>query len=276
MSRLPPALYIRHGLVSPTPFLDRIQGFYQRHAARALNTRPLTLDLPAPIVSFTFDDFPRSALLTGGAILEQFGLRGTYYASFGLMGLDAPTGPIFVRKDLPVLAARGHELGCHTFDHCHSWNTTAQAFERSIIVNRTALEELMPGAAFRTFSYPISPPQPRTKRVVGGRFSCARGGGQTFNVGTTDLNYLRAYFLEKTQDRPDDVQRVIDANRAQCGWLVLATHDVCKAPTPFGCTPGFFEDVVRRAVDSGARILPVAEALDSMVLSDRRAARGSC
>jgi hypothetical protein len=95
-------------------------------------------------------------------------------------------------------------------------------------------------------------------------------------VGTTDLNYLRAYFLEKTRDRPDDVQRVIDANRAQCGWLVLATHDVCKAPTPFGCTPGFFEDVVRRAVDSGARILPVAEALDSMVLSDRRAARASC
>ena len=260
----------------PTPFLDRIHGFYQRRAAHALNTRPLTLDLRTPIVSFTFDDFPRSALLTGGAILEQFGLRGTYYASFGLMGRNAPTGPIFVRKDLPVLVARGHELGCHTFDHCHSWNTTTAAFERSIMVNKTALEELMPGAAFRTFSYPISPPRPRTKRVVAGRFSCARGGGQTFNAGTTDLNYLRAYFLEKARERPDDVQRVIDANRAQCGWLVLATHDVCRVPTPFGCTPGFFTDVVRRAVDSGARILPVAEALGSMVRSDQRAAGGLC
>ena len=260
--------------MSYTNVLERIHGLYQRHAARALNTRPLTLDLHTPIVSFTFDDFPRSALLTGGAILEQFGVRGTYYASFGLIGRDAPTGPIFVREDLPVLVARGHELGCHTFDHCHSWNTTTPAFERSIIVNKIALEELMPGAAFRTFSYPISPPRPRTKLVVAGRFSCARGGGQTLNVGTTDLNYLRAYFLEKARDRPDDVQRVIDANRAKCGWLVLATHDVCKAPTSFGCTPDFFEDVVRRAVDSGARILPVADALDSMVMSDQRAARG--
>jgi peptidoglycan/xylan/chitin deacetylase (PgdA/CDA1 family) len=252
--------------------LERIQGLYQRHTARALNTRPLALDLRAPIVSFTFDDFPRSALFTGGAILEQFGLRGTYYASLGLMGREAPTGQIFLREDLRVLAARGHELGCHTFDHCHSWDTTTPAFERSIIVNKTALEEILPGAAFRTFSYPISPPRPRTKRVVAGRFSCARGGGQTFNADTTDLNYLRAYFLEKARDRPGAIQSVIDANRAQRGWLVLATHDVSRTPTPFGCTPDFFEDVVRRSVESGATILPVAEALDSMLASDQRAA----
>jgi peptidoglycan/xylan/chitin deacetylase (PgdA/CDA1 family) len=256
--------------------LERIQGLYQRHTARALNTRPLAIDLRAPIVSFTFDDFPRSALFTGGAILEQFGLRGTYYASLGLMGCDAPTGPIFLREDLRVLVARGHELGCHTFDHCHSWNTTTPVFERSIIMNKTALDEIVPGAAFRTFSYPISPPRPRTKRVVAGRFSCARGGGQTFNVDTTDLNYLRAFFLEKARDRPDAIQSLIDENRAQGGWLVLATHDVSRTPTPYGCTPDFFEDVVRRAVESGARILPVAEALDSMLTSDQRAARGSC
>lgn len=260
--------------MSVTTVLQRVQGLYQRNAARSLNKRPLTLDLPTPIVSFTFDDFPRSALLTGGAILEQFGLRGTYYASLGLMGRDAPTGPIFLREDLPVLVARGHELGCHTFDHCHSWDTTTPAFERSILVNKSALEAIMPGAAFRTFSYPISPPRPRTKLVVAGRFSCARGGGQTFNADTTDLNYLRAYFLEKARNRPDAVHSVIEANRTSRGWLVLATHDVCRTPTSFGCTPDFFEDVVRRAVDSGARILPVADALDSLLTSDRRAARG--
>ncbi len=258
--------------MSPTPFLARIQGFYQRRAARALNTRPLTLDLRTPIVSFTFDDFPRSALLTGGAILEQSGLRGTYYASFGLMGREAPTGPIFHREDLSGLVARGHELGCHTFDHCHSWNTATPAFARSIAANQSALAEIVPGAAFRTFSYPISPPRPRTKLVVAGRFSCARAGGQQFNLGTTDLNYLSAFFLEKARDRPDEIQRLIDANSAKRAWLVLATHDVSRTPTAYGCTPGFFEDVVRRAVDSGAQILPVAEALDSILMSDERVA----
>ena len=48
-----------------------------------------------PLISFSFDDFPRSALFTGGALLEQYGVAGTYYASLGLMGKTSPTGEIF-------------------------------------------------------------------------------------------------------------------------------------------------------------------------------------
>ena len=243
-------------------------GWYQRNAARFFCARPLTIASSYPIISFTFDDFPRSALHTGGAILERFGLKGTFYASFGLMGREAPTGPIFVREDLNALVARGHELGCHTFDHCHSWDTKTDVFERSILENKAALETLLPGASFRTFSYPISPPRPHTKRKMADHFSCARGGGQTLNVGTTDLNYLRAYFLEKARGDRDAVSRLIERNRAAVGWLILATHDVCNNPTPFGCPPDFFEHIVHCAVGSGARVLPVAEALAVLQASD--------
>jgi hypothetical protein len=246
----------------------RIKGFCQRTATRSFFTRPVTVDRQKPIISFTFDDFPRSALLTGGAILEQFGLRGTYYASLGLMGQTAPTGEIFVPEDVSALVARGHELGCHTFAHCHSWDTKTKEFERSILENQAALDRLLAGAFFRTFSYPISPPRPHTKRMVGQHFACARGGGQTFNVGKTDLNYLRAYFLEKTRHDRKAIEDVIEQNRVACGWLIFATHDVCSAPTPYGCTPGFFEAIVESSVRSGARILPVAEALDSLRASD--------
>jgi peptidoglycan/xylan/chitin deacetylase (PgdA/CDA1 family) len=256
-------------MTTSTPLLRRIEGFCQRTATRSFFTRPVTVDRQKPIISFTFDDFPRSALLTGGAILEGFGLRGTYYASFGLMGQTAPTGEIFVPEDLKALVARGHELGCHTFAHCHSWDAKTKEFERSILDNQAALETLLAGAFFRTFSYPISPPRPRTKRMVGQYFACARGGGQTINVGKTDLNYLRAYFLEKTRHDRDAVKNVIEQNRAACGWLIFATHDVCDAPTPYGCTPRFFEDIVECSVGSGARIVPVAEALDSLRASNK-------
>src|SRR5580765_796642 len=124
----------------------RIEGFVQRTAARSLFTRPVTVGGPQPIISFTFDDFPRSALRTGGAILERFELRGTYYASFGLMGPTGPTGEIFVPEDVSALVARGHELGCHTFAHCHSWETRTREFERSILENQAALETLVEGA----------------------------------------------------------------------------------------------------------------------------------
>ena len=244
--------------------VPRVQSWSQRNAARRFFTRPLTIAGRQPLISFTFDDFPRSALHTGGAILERFGLRGTFYASFGLMGQTAPTGPIFVRDDINALMARGHELGCHTFDHRHSWDTKTDVFERSLIENTIALTTLVPGAIFKTFSYPLSPPWPHTKRVVGSRFACARGGGQTFNAGTTDLNYLRAYFLEKARDRPDDIRKLIEQNRAARGWLIFATHDVCDAPTPYGCTPAFFEDIVKSSVESGARIVPVAEVVNAL------------
>lgn len=246
------------------PSWSTVHGRCQRNAARFFFTRPLAIRSPRPIISFTFDDFPRSALHTGGAILEQFGLKGTYYASFGLMGQIAPTGPIFVPEDVRALVAQGHELGCHTFHHCHSWNTRTDVFEGSILDNTNVLETLVPGASFSTFSFPISPPRPRTKRMVAEHFACARGGGQTFNVGKTDRNYLRAYFLEKTRDDPQAIKNLIEQNRVARGWLIFATHDVCHAPTPFGCTPDFFEDIVQCAVRSGARIVPVAEALDSL------------
>ena len=136
--------------------------------------------------------------------------------------------------------ARGHQIGCHTADHCHSWNTRTAAFEQSILDNRRLLATVLPGGSFRTFSYPISPPRPLTKRRVAAQFECARGGGQTFNAGAADLNYLRAYFLEKARDNHEAVTDLIEDNRSASGWLIFATHDVCDDPTPFGCRPDFF------------------------------------
>jgi len=73
--------------------------------------------MESPVISFTFDDFPRSALLNAGAILRERGLAGTYYASFGLMGRKTTTGEIFTRDDLGELVQQGPEVTSHTFDH---------------------------------------------------------------------------------------------------------------------------------------------------------------
>jgi peptidoglycan/xylan/chitin deacetylase (PgdA/CDA1 family) len=249
--------------MSAGDFTERLHGFCQRQAAATLFKRPLPLAGSGALISFTFDDFPKSALLTGGQILNRHGVAGTYYASFGLMGREAPTGRIFDAADLDILIKQGHELGCHTFSHCHAWRTSTSEFERAVVDNRHALQQLLPGAEFRSFSYPISPPWPLTKARMARHFSSSRGGGQVPNVGYADLDHLRAYFLEKSPD-VETVRNVIDRNREVAGWLVLATHDVAERPTPFGCTPAFFEAVVRYAVESGARIVPVRHALDCL------------
>src|SRR6266566_3501671 len=117
----------------------RIHGRYQRSVSSLLFRRPVAIRNTVPLISFTFDDFPSSALLTGGSILERYAVAGTYYASLGLMGKPSPVGTIFSPEQLEQLLARGHELGCHTFAHCHSWETRPSAFEESIIENRRAI-----------------------------------------------------------------------------------------------------------------------------------------
>lgn len=235
-----------------------------RESARFFFRRPFVIDSHIPLISFSFDDFPRSALLTGGAILKRFGHTGTYYASFSLMGRQAPTGTMFLREDLNFLFEQGHELGCHTFGHCDAWETEPDVFEESTIENRQVLNKLVPGAAFQTLSYPISVPRARTKQKVAKHFLCCRCGGQTFNAGNVDLNYLSAFFLEQSRDDPEKVKQLIEQNRRVRGWLIFATHDICENPTPFGCTPDFFEDIVKCAVNSGARILPVVQAWEAL------------
>lgn len=242
----------------------RAGNYYKRNSARLVFKRPLTVRPSQPLISFTFDDFPRTAFVTGGRILEEYGAAGTYYVTLGSLGKDSPSGQICVEEDLRALLQKGHELGCHTFAHCHSWNTDSVEFENSVLKNKAALEELIPGAKLRSLSYPISEPRPLTKRNIAKYFVCCRAGGQTFNAGTADLNQLSAFFLEQSRGNLQLVKDLIDRNREERGWLIFATHDVVSEPSQYGCMPEFFEQTVRYAADSGACILPVAKALDTI------------
>jgi len=247
-----------------------VPGRLKKATVRLLFRRPLVLNAGFPVISFTFDDFPRSAFLEGGRILDRFGLRGTYYLSLRLMGTPGgAAGTMFLFEDLKALLQQGHELGCHTFAHCHSWKTSPAIFENSILENRQALSKILPEVALKTLSYPRSAPRPATKRRAARHFLCCRGGGprQTLNAGTTDRNSLSTFFLERSRDNPGVVKNVIDQNRCQRGWLIFATHDVSQSPSRYGCKPDFFEQVVQWAVESGARILPVARACEELMKS---------
>jgi len=241
--------------------LTQLQLRLRREISRRVARRPRRMAQQQALISFTFDDFPASAVTIGGAALHAHGLRGTYYAAFGLMNAEWRTGRAFGEPELRELAAQGHELGCHTFAHCHAWETRPAWFERSIIENRSALARWLPGASFTSLSYPYSCPRPGIKRVASRHFACCRGGGPRFNAGEIDLNDLQAYFPEKDHDDFAPVRWIIEQNRLARGWLIFAFHQIAENPNRFGVTPGYFADTVNCAIDSGALILPVSAAL---------------
>ena len=88
-------------------YLARARQRLQVEATRALFRRQLAVRTPVPLISFTFDDFPRSAFLEAGSILTRYDIRGTYYVSLSLVGKQSQMGPMFQPEDLKELARSG-------------------------------------------------------------------------------------------------------------------------------------------------------------------------
>src|SRR5437870_5577238 len=92
---------------------------FAARAARKIGwiAQPAQLDWPGGVASFTFDDFPKSALTVGGAILEKYEARATYYTAMQLAGTQNHLGPMFEVDDIAAAHRAGHEIACHTFSH---------------------------------------------------------------------------------------------------------------------------------------------------------------
>lgn len=241
--------------------LTRVKGKVHRLASSHFAKRSAPINLDAPVVSFTFDDAPKSAFDVGREILKAYDARATYYVSLGLLDSDTEVGRIASRADLVDALAEGYELGCHTFDHLDAQHIPLNEFVASIARNARGLADIAPNASFRSFAYPKSGPTLAAKSAISKRFKCCRGGRETINDGTADLNLLNAVFLDRRTGADDAaVDRWIDNNSKSGGWLIFATHDVADKPSPYGCTPKLLEYAVRRARESGAQILPVIEA----------------
>ena len=252
--------------MNPNRLLTRASAKVRRTLANRLHRRPVKLDLPAPIVSFTFDDAPKSAFDTGGKILREHGARGTFYVSLGLLDSRREIGRIGSAADLADALAHGNELGCHTFDHVDAWETPQDAYLASIGRNRDALRKLLPDTSFTTFAYPKNGATYNVKEPLERLFLCSRGGGQRANIGEVDLNLVKACFLDRRQQVDLALARdLIDRNADAGGWLVFATHDIVDDPSPFGCTAQFLDAVVEYAARAGSLLLPVAEACARVV-----------
>src|SRR3954468_20928 len=87
-----------------------------------------------PMVSFTFDDIPKSATL-GARILENHGARGTFYVSGGLVGTVEPDWAAVDAGDIVALHRNGHEIGCHTFSHKRACDLDASELAAEIAGN---------------------------------------------------------------------------------------------------------------------------------------------
>ena len=248
----------------------------RRYWLHHIYRRPLQLRDTAPIVSFTFDDFPRTAYTVGGAMLKSYGARGTFYSAFGLMNSANDSGHLFQLDDLHSLIADQHELGSHTFNHVSSRCTSGNMFLQDALEGRAALQRVPGLTVSDNFAYPFGAVTAHSKRVVGNSMLSCRSIYRGVNAPLVDLNLLLANPLYGDTDQLGFLRRLFHEAQQLGGWLILYTHDVREAHSRYGCTPALLDSAIRLARDSSMQILTVNEVvrtrLKSAVNTQRRSA----
>jgi peptidoglycan/xylan/chitin deacetylase (PgdA/CDA1 family) len=229
--------------------------------ARKLVRQPIRLAGHKPVVSITFDDFPKNAWTQGGPVLARYGARGTYYTAGGFCGCTIDGTEFYDTRDLSALAAAGHEIGCHGFGHQPAPALTTEDLVADVARNREFLAPFLKGKPPASYAFPLGRVSPRTKRFYASRFASLRGTHCGVNVGRVDLAQLNVISLQaRAWDQAAieaAVQRVLQSN----GWLILYTHDVSETPSHNGSTPGMLDWALERVAAARIEVLPVREAL---------------
>lgn len=230
----------------------------------ALFARTVAMRNRRAIVSFTFDDFPRSAVSNGARLLEEYDARGTFYLTGSYCGRVVDDVPQYGAEDVAALAGTGHEIGCHTFSHPRVSTLSAAALNREIDLNAAFLARHLPGLELRTFAYPFGDLSFAATMCLQSRFAGCRSSQPGLNSGIADLGRLRSIRLYDRVISPAEVSDLIRQAVKETAWLIFYTHDVAQTPSRFGCAPSLLEHAVKSAISAGAEIRPVDAAIKAV------------
>ena len=239
------------------PLLTRVRRRFARH----LPTKPFAMRNAEPLVSFTFDDVPNSAYTNGAAVLDEYGIRGTFYIASGTCGTNDTYWHVIERDQVRDLHARGHEIGCHTFSHAAVDELDAAAMEDECRRNLESMRELCPDVELTNFCYPFGIVSLQRKLQLQKRFDTCRGIFEGVNAGTIDLGLLKVIELyDRTLSR-DKLRHVLRRVRERNGWVIFYAHDVAQQPSLMGCSPALLRTVIETVQGQNLACLSIRQAL---------------
>jgi peptidoglycan/xylan/chitin deacetylase (PgdA/CDA1 family) len=241
--------------------LTEIAAAIDRRIAHVSRSKKVAARNQAPIVSITFDDIPATAARAGADILEAHRVCGSFYVCGGLEDAQWENGQQYNRDDLKRLAQRGHEIGCHTYEHLNCSRQSGAKLATSLDRNQAYIRDALGDVVFSTFAYPYGAYGTASKLRMQKRFAACRGVLPGINAGTIDLGLLKAVALPPMARDGGWITSWLQQVQEQQGWLVLFTHDVQANPGPFGCTPELLAATIDAVLARGIEILTVKDAV---------------
>ena len=242
-----------------------LSGRVQKQLTRRLGVTPLKIKLDRPIVTFSFDDFPKTAMELGAARLKARGWRASFFVSGGLAGVSNHHGDLYDPEDLQALQAEGHEIGCHGYSHLDASRLTAEAVSADAARNRAFLKAAGLNRAPSSYAFAYGEATPQAKKRLLETYSSLRGVQPGINRGIADRGLLKAMPLDGGEGGlKRAVAAVRDVSRNP-GWLIFYGHDIRKTPSEWGCTPEFLDVVLHAVEQSGAQVRTQSEALKAIL-----------
>lgn len=259
-------------LLGRTPALDGMMSFAWRKARRGLGrylpTRPFRLRNAEPLVSFTFDDVPQSALDYGATVLERHGMRGTFYIAPGICGSQDTHWRVIDEAGVAELHARGHEVGAHTFSHERISEMTRAELRDNDAKSQVELKRICGGGDIVSFAYPFGVVSIEHKLYLQSQYATCRGIYQGINAGLVDLSVVASCELYDTTIDRAGIERLLDETVARNGWLVFYTHDCCERPSHIGCSPRLLDFAAEAVARRRLKTVTMADA--SVAIGYRR------
>ncbi|MCV6603158.1 MAG: polysaccharide deacetylase family protein [Cohaesibacter sp.] len=231
-----------------------------RFLTRYYRPRLLPLRFDRAVVSFSFDDIPDNAASNGARLLEEAGGRGSFYVASRLCSRSFRHDVFASREMVADLAAKGHEIGCHTYSHADSQRLSAKDFSQEVHENEASLCKLRVRDAYSSHAYPYGSVGLVQKKRAVRHFAACRSVWPGLNDGAIDMMQLRAVPLYDCLYSPAEINAMIDEAVAKKAWLIFYTHDVQDQPSDQGTSCALFAQSVAKAQERGADILTIQAA----------------
>jgi len=242
-------------------FSKRVHGTINNVLSRSMHRA--CHDLPAGrYVSLCFDDFPKSAVENAAPMIEARDWRATWYACGGFQDAQHELyGDMYTADDLQNLIRRGHDIGCHTYDHidCAEADTPeliAQTDRNHAFLNQVGVDNI------RSFAFPYGALNASSKKTMAASNPALRSVKPGQHRETVDLNLLYAVGL---QDDKGGIARALEELKALetgDGWLIIFTHDIRDHPSPWGVTREDYARLLDAIEQSDADVVTVGDMVE--------------
>jgi len=187
-------------------------------------------------ISLTFDDARHTQITNGIPLLDEYGVKATFYVSLNRLEQDADAWK--------AAAANGHEIGNHTLTHPCSGNFTfinddraleAYTLDRmsaEIVESNAAIERLLDVSPV-SFAYPCGQKYVGRGRnlksyvpLVAEHFLSGRGWMDEWANDPAYCDMAQLMAMEVDGKSFEQIKELIDRRLADGGWLVLAGHEI--------------------------------------------------